>query len=168
MKNEVLVNFGRFIILLLLQVLLLNNINVFGFLTPYLYILFIVVYPINSDRALFLILAFALGLSIDIFVNSGGIHAAASVSMAYFRPFMLKASFGVSYEYNVVKIKDMPFGSRFTYVIGLVFVHHLILFALEIFSVAHILLILKQTLLTLVFTTFLIMSSMLLFSSKSR
>jgi len=168
MKNEVLINASRFIVLLLLQVLLLNNIQLFGYLTPYLYVLFILLYPINSDRALFLILAFLMGLSVDIFGNSGGIHAAACLCMAYARPLLLKASFGVSYEYNAIKIKDMPLGSRFTYVIGLVIVHHLVLFSLEIFSVNHILLILKSTLFTVVFTTILLMFILLLTSSKSR
>ncbi len=168
MKNEILVNGARFILLLLLQVLLLNNVNLFGYLTPYLYVLFIVLYPINSDRGLFLILAFLLGMCVDIFSNSGGIHAAACVTMAYLRPFMLKASFGVSYEYNAIKIKDMPLGSRITFVIGLVLVHHLVLFCLEIFSFSHLVLILKQTLLTVVFTTVILMSTLILISPKSR
>lgn len=168
MSNEILNNGLRFLLLVVLQVFILNNIELFGYVTPYIYVLFILLYPINSNRELFLVLCFLLGFTIDVFENSGGIHAAASLCMGYLRPLALKTSFGVSYEYNTIKINDMPLGGRITYVVVLVFIHHLVLFGLEIFDLDHTLLLLKTTVLSVLFSTVLILGALVLVSSKSR
>ncbi|MEP2936002.1 MAG: rod shape-determining protein MreD [Gilvibacter sp.] len=168
MNNEVLKGGLRFVILVALQIFLINNIALFGYVTPYIYILFILLYPINSNRELFLVLCFVLGFTIDVFENSGGIHAAACLCMGYLRPLALKTSFGVSYEYNTIKINDMPIGGRITYVVVLVLVHHLILFGLEIFDLDHTLLLLKTTVLGVLFSSLLILAALVMISSKSR
>ncbi|MCW5518711.1 rod shape-determining protein MreD [Aureitalea sp. L0-47] len=166
-NNEALVNAVRFIVLVLVQVILLNNINLFGYVNPYLYVLFIIVYPFSGNKSLLIGLAFVLGLSIDIFSDSGGIHAAACSFLAYVRPAFLKVSFGVSYEYNMVKISTAAIGERLTYISLMVFTHHLILFSLEIFNFNHILLILKSTLFSGIFSVVLIFCTILLFSRRS-
>lgn len=168
MNNEILKGSLRFVFLIALQIFLINNIQLFGYVTPYVYVIFILLYPINSSRELFLILCFFLGLSIDVFENSGGIHAAACLCMGYLRPFILKTSFGVSYEYNTIKIKDMPLGGRITYVVVLVLIHHLVLFGLEIFDLDHTLLLLKNVLMGAVLSSLLILASLVLIGSKSR
>ena len=104
-SNDILINLVRFIVLVLIQVLLLNNINLGGYINPFLYIYFILLFPLDGNKSLLIFLSFLLGLSIDIFEDSGGVHAAASAFIAYIRPFVLKYSFGVSYEYKSVKIK---------------------------------------------------------------
>lgn len=166
-NNEYLINSVRFITLLLIQVILLNNINLFGYVNPYLYVLFIIVFPFTGNRSLLIFLSFFLGLMVDIFSDSGGIHAAACSFIAYARPAFLKFSFGVSYEYNMVKISKAPMGERITYISLLIFTHHLILFSLEIFNFSHILLILKSTLFSGIFSVVLILSAVLLFSRKN-
>ena len=108
-----------------MQALVLNHINFLGFINPYLYILFIIVFPLTGNKSLLIFLSFLLGLSVDMFSDSGGIHAAASVVIAYLRPLALKFSFGVSYEYNTVKINKAPLSERFIYVTMMVVVHHL-------------------------------------------
>lgn len=166
-NNDILVNILRFIVLMLLQVLILNHINFAGFINPYLYIFFIIIYPPNGNQTLLILLSFLLGFAIDLFDNSGGVHAASSVFIAFIRPLILKFSFGVSYEYNMVKINKVPLAERFTYIIILVFLHHFILFSLEIFSFSNSLLILKYTLFSGIFTTVLILCTSLLFSRTS-
>jgi rod shape-determining protein MreD len=168
MNNEILSNGLRFIFVAALQIFLVNNIELFGYVTPYLYVLFILLYPINSSRELFLVLCFLLGFTIDVFENSGGIHAAACLCMGYLRPLALKTSFGVSYEYNTIKINDMPLGGRITYVAVLVFVHHLILYSLEIFDLDHTLLLLKTVLIGTLFSSVLLITTLILISRKSR
>ena len=84
----------RFIGLVLLQVIICSNINFLGYLNPYVYVIFMFLYPITNNRLLFIFLSFSIGLSIDIFLDSGGVHAAASVAIAYVRPLFLKFSFG--------------------------------------------------------------------------
>ena len=168
MKNEVISNSVRFVFLLLLQVLLLNNIALFGYIVPYLYVLYILRFPVSGNRSLLLASSFLLGLCVDIFSNSGGVHAAACVTMAYARPFFLKTSFGISYEYNVVKVSEMPLGGIITYVFGCLIIHHLVLFTLEIFSTEHMLLILKSTLFTVLFSGLLILISFVLLGARRR
>jgi rod shape-determining protein MreD len=166
-NSDLLLNLVRFLLLVSVQVLVLNHINFLGYVNPYLYVLFILVFPLNGNKTLLLFLSFLLGLTIDIFSNSGGVHAAASVTIAYLRPLVLKFAFGVSYEYNMVKINKVPANERLTYILVLVFLHHLVLFSLEIFSFSHILLILKSTLLSCIFSTILIFCTLLLFSRKN-
>jgi hypothetical protein len=166
-SNEILINSVRFIILVMFQILILNHINFLGFVNPYIYVLFILLYPINGNQSLLIFVSFLLGICIDIFGDSVGIHAAASVFIAFIRPYILKFSFGVSYEYNMIKINKAPPVAKMVYVITMVFLHHFVLFALEIFSLSHIILILKSTLLSGIFSVLLILCTLLLFSRKS-
>jgi len=167
MSSSILLHGTRFLVLLLAQVFLFNNIDFLGFINPYVYILFILLYPVNSNQLLFLLVSFFLGLSIDIFSDSGGIHAASCIVIAFLRPSILKFSFGVSYEYNNVKVSNTPFGSRLTYFFLLVIIHHLVLFNLEVFNMSHTLFVLKLTLFSSIFTTLLCMIFMILFSKKN-
>ena len=79
----VLQNIFSFILLVLVQVLVLNNIQFLGYIDPYLYILFILVLPVQMPRWFLLILAFALGITIDIFSNTLGMQAFATVFIAF-------------------------------------------------------------------------------------
>lgn len=158
----------RFIVLALVQVLVLNHINFLGYINPYLYILFIVLFPITNNRILFLFLSFLLGLVIDIFSDSGGVHAAACVTIAYIRPVALKFSFGALYDHQTIKFGNMEFGSLLGYVSILAIVHHFILFFLEIFNVSKIILTLQKTLFSSIFTILLCIIIIFLFNKKDR
>lgn len=166
-NNDIFINAVRFIVLVFVQVLILNNINLFGYINPYLYIYFILMYPLDENKGLLIFLGFLLGLSIDIFEDSGGVHAAACTFIAYIRPVVLKYSFGVSFEYNSIKIDKADFSEKLTYITSLVFMHHFVMFSLEIFSINHILLLLKSTLFSGIFSIILIIGTMILFAKKS-
>jgi len=168
LNNILFTNSFRFLILALTQVLLLNHVDFLGYINPYLYILFILIYPFTENRGLFIFVSFLLGLSIDFFEDTGGIHAAASVFIAFIRPIILKYSFGISYEYNTIKISNADFLQQITYVSSMVLFHHLILFSLEIFNTNHLLLILKSTLFSGIFSIILILSAITIFSKKSK
>ncbi|MHC5308810.1 rod shape-determining protein MreD [Myroides sp. LJL116] len=137
MNSIVLSNIVRFTCLLLAQVLIFNNIDLFTFINPYPYILFIILYPVNGNKALFYISSFLLGLCIDTFENSGGVQAAASLILAFARPSILKFSFGISYEYHNLnifrKVTSDLFKSLevFGYLAICILVHHVVLFTLE-------------------------------------
>ncbi|MEM7186150.1 MAG: rod shape-determining protein MreD [Bacteroidota bacterium] len=165
--NDTLVNIVRFVTLVLVQVLLLSHVNFMGYVNPYLYPLFILVYPLAGDKTLLIFLSFVLGLTIDIFSDSGGVHAAACVFIAWIRPVILKFSFGVSYQLNTLKISTAPLAKRIVYILTMVVFHHLILFSLEIFNMDHIILILKSTLLSGIFTVILMVATILLFSKRT-
>ncbi|MXN91870.1 rod shape-determining protein MreD [Flavobacterium sp. Sd200] len=151
MNSTVLINIARFILLLTIQVVL-NKLNLFGFLNPYLYILFILLYPVNGNKAVLLVSSFFMGLLIDMFLDTGGPHATASVVLAYLRPSFFKFAFGVSYEYQTIKINDRLTPERFTFILISVVTHHLILFLLEVFRFSLILTTLLHTLYTTIFT----------------
>jgi len=168
MNSKLVSNIARFVILIFLQVLILNNINFLGYINPYLYVLFILLYPFAGNQSLFLILSFLLGLSIDIFEDSGGINAAACLVAAFARPNLLRFSFGISYDHQNIRLAFTPFGAKFSYVSLIVLIHHFVFFSLEIFSVNHILLILKKTLFSSIFSVILILLSLTLFSRKHR
>lgn len=158
----------RFIALAIFQVLILNHINFLGYINPYVYILFIALYPIKNNRILLLLLSFLLGLTIDLFLDTGGIHAAASVLIAYVRPVILKTSFGTIYEHQSIKFNSVDFGSKLTYFTLLTFLHHLVLFSLEIFSISKIIFVLQKTFLSSIFTILISMVITIIFSRKSR
>lgn len=152
MNSTVIINIVRFILLLALQVVVCKNINLFGYIDPYPYILFILLYPVNGNRAGLLLSSFFLGLILDMFMDSGGAHATACVTLAYLRPVFFKFSFGISYEYQTVKINDRLSPERFSFILISVVTHHLILYLLEIFRFSLILDALIRVLATTVFT----------------
>src|SRR5690554_1934845 len=80
-----------FLMLALAQVLIFNQIHFGGYITPFVYILFIMLLPLHSPRYLLMISGFLLGLTIDVFSNTLGMHAAATVFIAYVRPFILRS-----------------------------------------------------------------------------
>ncbi len=127
----------NFIVLVLLQVLVLNNLQFSGYLNPFLYILFIITLPFQTPRWFLLILGFITGLTIDIFMNTLGIHAAATVFMAFLRPSIL-SSFAPrdGYEPGTRPVPgDYGFGWFFKYTALMVVTHHLFLFFVEAFSI---------------------------------
>lgn len=147
----------RFVILLLLQVLILNNIKLYGFVNPYIYPLFIILLPLNLNQIKALFLAFTMGLSLDFFENTGGIHAASCLVIAYIRPLVLRFSFGINYDYQTLKFYNEGFKQRFNYLAIMIFAHHLVMFSLEAFSFQHAMLVLKSTLYSGLFSLFLML-----------
>jgi rod shape-determining protein MreD len=151
-NSALLFNIARFILLLAAQVVVFNNINLFGYINPFPYVLFIILYPVNSNKTGLLVASFFLGLLVDMFCNSGGVHAAACLVLAFLRPYIFKFSFGLSYEYQTVKLNDVLTPQRFSFILVAVVLHHFILFLLETFQVSFILEILLKTILSSIFT----------------
>ena len=166
MNNIIVKNSIRFIVLLLTQVLIFSKLNLFGYINPFVYVLFMVLYPINENKSFFIFISFLLGLSIDVFSNSGGIHAAACATIAYIRPALLRFSFGMNYEFQAIRIDKTPIGQRAIYLLILILIHHFIIFSLDFFSFTHILSILKRTLLSGLLTLILSLILIPLFSAK--
>jgi len=149
-----------FIGLILLQVIVLNNINFLGYINPFFYIFFIFLYPIRKDDATLLLLSFFLGLFIDIFSDSGGINAAATLFIAFIRIPVLQSVIGKrEIDYGSVTLFKLPFPKMFLYVVILTFVHHFIVFGMEYFKWSNFDIIFIKTLLTSIFTIILIMIS---------
>jgi rod shape-determining protein MreD len=152
MNSSLFFNLFRFITLLSLQVIVFNNINFFGFISPFPYILFIILYPVNGNKSGLLVASFLLGIILDMFSNSGGIHTTASLLLAYFRPSIFKFAFGVSYEYQTIKLNDTLTPERFSFLLVAVVLHHLVLFIFEAFQFSLLWDILIRTLLSSIVT----------------
>lgn len=152
MNSTILVNIARFILLLAAQILVFNNVNFLGYINPYPYVLFIILYPVNGNKYGLLAASFFLGIIMDMFCNSGGVNAAACVALAYYRPYIFKFSFGLSYEYQTVRINDVLTPERFSFILIAVVIHHFTLFLLEVFHLTFFLEILLKTVLSTIFT----------------
>jgi rod shape-determining protein MreD len=154
-------NIIRFVILVLVQVLILNNIQVSGYILPYFYVLFILLLPFETPKWLLLIAAFALGLSVDLFSHTPGMHASASVFMAFLRPYVLEMSSPRDgYEPgSFPRLYYYGFQWFLRYTLILVFAHHFVLFYVEVFRFAEFFNTLARVLLSTLFSTILIMLS---------
>lgn len=161
-------NIIRFIALVLLQVLICNQMNFLGSISPYIYVLFILIYPVKNNRLSFIFISFVLGILIDIFMDTGGAHAAASVTIAYMRPVFLKFSFGAAYEYQAIKFNDADLLPRVIYFTLMILIHHFILFILIIFDNSKAGMVVSNALSTGLFTLFLALTLTTLFSRKEK
>lgn len=145
----------RFIVLVTVQVVVLNNIQLGTFINPFLYLLFLLSLPVQLPKGLLLLIAFCTGLTIDMFQNTPGMHAAACVLMAYVRPGWLKIiAPRDGYEADAEpSVRKFGFTWYLAYSALLIFVHHLLLFFLEVFRISEftdtLLRILLSSLLTL-------------------
>jgi rod shape-determining protein MreD len=141
-------------LLILLQVLLLNNIQFSGYINPYVYIMFILLLPIEIPSWLLLLLSFATGLIIDFFSGSPGMHTSATVLAGFVRPYILRI---VSPKDGYESGSDpsmMIYGFRwfFLYALLMVLVHHTTLFYLEIFRFADFFRTILRVLLSTMFS----------------
>ncbi len=168
MNSAVISNSARFLLLLAAQVIIFDNLNFFGYINPYPYLLFIILYPVNGNRYGLLISSFFLGLMVDMFSNSGGVHAAACIVLAYFRPYIFKFSFGLSYEYQTVRLNDVLTTERFSFILLSVAIHHLTLFLLEVFKINFIWDIILRTLFSAIFTIIFVIILIYLFKPARR
>lgn len=78
-----------FVVLLLTQALVLNQIHLFGCATPLLYVYYVLPVRRNQPRWVTLLLCFALGLCVDSFSNTPGVAAASMTLVALLQPYLL-------------------------------------------------------------------------------
>lgn len=159
-------NVLRFVLLVLLQVLVFNKLNFFGYINPFIYILFLYWYPIKENRTTFMVVSFLLGLCVDLFSDTLALNAAATITIAYLRPTIMRFVFGVNYEFQSFKLNNSTKAQQFTFLALLIIIHHLVYFTLEIFSFSNSLLILQKTVIIGVATLILSILFSTLFSSK--
>jgi uncharacterized integral membrane protein len=133
--NEVLRNSIRFVLLVLLQVLIVQNIHLGAYVILFPYILFILLLPFETPKLLVMLLAFFTGLVIDMFYDTAGVHAAVCTLIGYSRHYVLKV-LAPREGYDAVQsptIQSMGAVWFTTYSATIIFIHHLFFFYLEIF-----------------------------------
>jgi len=152
-----------FVLLVLVQVLILNQVQFSGLFNPYIYVLFVILFPLNSPRWAALTLAFSLGLIVDIFSNSLGIHAAATVLIAYLRPYIIRLISSREDERGeYLGLNQTKPGWFITYVFLMVFIHHLLLFYLEVYTFSGFFVTMLRIVLSTIFSVIVIILSQFL------
>ncbi len=161
MINIYLKYFTQFLIVILIQVLILDNIQFSGYINPFFYVIFILLLPFETPNWLLILIAFILGFSIDLIHSVAGIHASATVFMAFIRPFVHKnLSPHDGYEPGTspgVLHYGIEWFAKYTLV--LVLAHSIFLFFVESFSFIDFFHTLLRVVLSTIVTTIIIILS---------
>ena len=174
MNTSALVNSSlRFVLLLLVQVFIFNQVS-WGWggrdlLFVFVYPLFVALLPLRLPRPAVILLAFLLGLGVDFFSETIGLHAGALTFTAYVRPFILQL-IQPRDGYNIKaypSIKDMGGGWVLRYLALLLLAHLLMFFLLQTFSLYFISDILLKTALSLPASLVVIFALVLIFNPKA-
>jgi len=154
-----------FVVIVLIQIVMMNNMQFSGFINPYFYILFIILLPIGIQGYLLLILGFLLGITIDVFSNTPGIHASATVFIAFLRPFIINSNNLDEKERMMIpSITNIGVKWFLKYAVMMILAHHLFLFFIEVFSFSGFLHTLLRSILSSIFTfVFILISQFLIF-----
>ena len=150
-----------FILLVFLQVFILNNIQFSGYINPYIYVLFILALPFETPKWLLLITAFILGLTIDLFSGTVGMHSSATVFMAFLRPYVLKViSPRDGYESETLpQLRYYGTSWFIRYAVILILVHHFFLFFIEVLRFSNFFATFARVVLSSIFTIILVLIS---------
>ena len=129
-----------FILLAGLQVFVLNNLNINSFVNPQVFILFLLLLPVNADIWLCLIAGFVSGAVVDGLAITNGIHAFSGTALGYFRYFYIKYSL----DKEVIErgmnpnIRNMPTLWHVTYLVFSSLFYHWIVFFMEAFRLSDL------------------------------
>ncbi len=148
-------NIVRFLVVILFQVLVMDNVMINGYMIPYIYILFILLMPFETPRWTQLILGFLLGMGIDLFLNTPGMHTAATVLVAFIRPYLLNLLAprdGYDTD-SFPRIHYYGFLWFLKYTLIIVVIHHFFLFYLEVFQLKDFLTTLSRVILSSILST---------------
>ncbi|MBS1526981.1 MAG: rod shape-determining protein MreD [Bacteroidetes bacterium] len=158
-------NFIRFVVLVVLQVFLLKNVTLYNLSTPYVYIMFIMLLPFEIPNILLYAFAFLIGITVDAFYDTPGLHAASCVLLAFVRILFISITVqkeGFDNEPEPT-MSNMGFRWFFTYALILTLFHHFFLFNLEVFRFSEIPYTLSRFVMSSMFTVFLIVLTGFLF-----
>jgi rod shape-determining protein MreD len=156
-----------FIVIVLIQVGIMNNLQFSGFINPYFYILFILLLPVNIPRYLLLISGFLLGITIDIFSNTPGIHASATVFVSFIRPYLFNSyNFDDKDKVLIPSLGNIGIRSFVKYAALMIVIHHFFLFFIEVFSFSGFFYTLLRCILSSIFTFVVVLISQFLIFRK--
>lgn len=171
-------NFFRFCIIILIQVLILKQITLrwwsqptgFPVFIPYIYPLFILLLPFETPVWLLLFIGFATGLTVDMFMNTVGMHACATVLIAYLRTNVLSALLPKhlsEYPNQSPGVKNMGWMPFLVYSSFLILIHHAVFFTIEVWSFANIGLLLLKIVASSATSLILVIVYLLLFTRQT-
>lgn len=125
--------------LVLLQALILNNVHIAGYATPFLYVYLLLKFASDTSHRALMLWAFVLGLAVDICSDTPGMNAAAAVLMAFVRPYLLERFLKrETVESIMPSIESMGTAPFLRYAVACILVHHTALLLIERLSLAHL------------------------------
>ncbi|SOD88217.1 hypothetical protein [Spirosoma fluviale] len=138
--REILSTSLLFVLYLVLQLLLARNLVIFDYGFCFIYIACILLLPNEISLTWLLVAAFVTGIIVDTFYNTLGMHAAASVLMAYCRPLVVRSQIDVpGLETRIAfSLRSLGVSAFFRYILILTLVHHTALFFIEANSLSLI------------------------------
>ncbi len=168
--NKSLLNVIRFVVLVIAQVLVINHIRMGGYVHPYIYLIFVMLMPINMPGWQLLLSGFGIGLTIDLFMGTLGMHAGATTFMAFCRPAIIRLVSGNQKFENIREpnIAQLGFLWFLRYTLCMVTVHNFTLFMLEGFSFHLIGQALIRILFSVPVSIFLILLTLYLFAPTKK
>lgn len=125
-----------FAVCIISQLLLFNNLQISGFINPYVYILILLSMPFGTSVPMLMIIGMIAGLCIDIFCDTPGMHAASCVLIGYLRQYILKLiAFRDEYKNDTIPSVAL-YGITWylKYAALMVSIHHITLFFIEQFD----------------------------------
>jgi rod shape-determining protein MreD len=161
-------NFVRFVAVVLIQILIMNKLNFYGFLNPDVYLIFILLLPFETAGWLLLLLAFLSGLTIDLFSGTLGLHAASSVFAAFVRPGIIRLV-GEKPEYDITtqpRLQQMGLKWFMAYALLMIFAHQLFMNILDVFSFGEFWQTLLRVIVSTLFTFLFVMLFEYIFSPR--
>ena len=162
--------FFRFIIIFFAQIIVFNNILIFG-LSADIYIIFLLIFPQNINKSLYYFLIFLYGIVLDSFSNSFGVITFSLLISCYLRPYILDFSFGNFDMRKVGKVRDYLMNTtiyqKLTYISLVIFSHNFVLYFVEIFSIYKLDLILRNATISSLISITLILIILSLFYYKN-
>ena len=165
-------NIIRFIFFILLQALVLQRIPfLHQSITPYIYYLYIIWLPFSLPRGWLTFIGFIFGLSLDYFLDTPGLHAAACTLIAYVRPFLINLLIpqeGAEQSYASPSTNSMGWAPYFTLVLILTLLHHTYLVFLEWLQIGSFWYFISKVLASTGVSMLLVLLAELLFVRKER
>lgn len=170
MSNSIVKNIIITLGILFFQVMVLNRLNISQSLLPLMYPVILLSLTRNTNRSLLLLLGFGLGLFVDMFSNTGGAHAVACTVLAFSRQFFLSSMGPMDMGSEQIKPSIINLGLKnyAAFSFFLLAIHHIVFFALEVFSVSNLFDTVIRTLLSLAVSWILIMIYQFTFASKEK
>ena len=137
MAKSFLSHFFRFIGLVLFQVLVFDHINLFGLINPMVYPAFILLLPFRIAKWQLLLLGFVIGITIDLFSGTHGMNAAATVFMAYLRPYIVGVISTSKFDLETTPdLNEQGLNWILIYFSAALLLHHAVYFIIQIGSFA--------------------------------
>ena len=137
---------GRYLLIMVLQVLLFDQLQLWGACHPYIYVLCLLMMPITLPHSVDMLIGAFAGFIMDIFCNSLGVHMAACILLMYIRPYLIGVIVNDKDRLNEqISLHSIGMEALLKYTVIMVLIHHLTVFSLAAWSWSHMGFVLLET-----------------------